>query len=61
MGLVIDKDANNSVNGIDIEAIAIIFKDTWLLAGGIEWAIGYFGLKPLISIGSKAVSKKTRL
>lgn len=33
----------NSVNGNDIEAIAIILDAAWLLGGGIERAIGDFG------------------
>ncbi len=54
MGLVIGEDGKkqnsaaflrgkNSVNGNDIEAIAIILDDAWLLGGGIERAIGDFG------------------
>ena len=34
-GLVIGADGKNSVNGIDIEAIAIILDDARILAGGI--------------------------
>jgi len=54
MGLVIGEDGKkqnsaaflrgkNSINGNDIEAIAIILDDAWLLGVGIERAIGDFG------------------
>jgi len=54
MGLVIGEDGKkqnsaaflrgkNSIEGNDIEAIAIILDDAWLLGGGIERAIGDFG------------------
>ena len=54
MGLVIGEDGKkqnsaaflrgkNSIKGNDIEAIAIILDDAWLLGGGIERAIGDFG------------------
>jgi len=54
MGLVIGEDGKkknsaaflrgkNSINGNDIEAIAIILDDAWLLGAGIERAIGDFG------------------
>jgi len=54
MGLVIGENGNkqnsaaflrgkNSINGNDIEAIAIILDDAWLVGGGIERAIGNFG------------------
>jgi hypothetical protein len=54
MGLVIGQDGKkqnsaaflrgkNSINGNDIEAIAIILEDAWLLGAGIERAIGDFG------------------
>lgn len=54
MGLVIGEDAKkqnsaaflrgkNSIQGNDIEAIAIILDDAWLLGGGIERSIGDFG------------------
>ncbi len=54
MGIVIGEDGKkqnsaaflrgkNSINGNDIEAIAIILDDSWLLGAGIERAIGDFG------------------
>jgi len=54
MGLVIGEDGKkqnsaaflrgkNSINGNDIEAIAIMLDDAWLLGAGIERAIGDFG------------------
>jgi len=54
MGLVIGEDGKkqnsaaflrgkNSINSNDIEVIAIILDDAWLLGGGIERAIGDFG------------------
>lgn len=54
MGLVIGEDGKkqnsaaflrgkNSIQGNDIEAIAIILDDAWLLGGGIERSIGDFG------------------
>ncbi|TWX71064.1 hypothetical protein ESZ36_05385 [Colwellia demingiae] len=54
VGLVIGEDgkkqnsaaflrAKNSIQGNDIEAIAIIMDDAWLLGGGIERSIGDFG------------------
>jgi hypothetical protein len=54
MGLVIGEDGKkqnsaaflrgkNSIKGNDIEAIAIMLDDAWLLGGGIERAIGDFG------------------
>jgi len=54
MGVIIGKDGEkqnsaafirgkNSINGNDIEAIAIILDDAWLLGVGIERAIGDFG------------------
>jgi len=54
MGLVIGEDGKkqnsaaflrgkNSINGNDIEAIAVILDDAWLLGAGIERAIGDFG------------------
>jgi hypothetical protein len=54
MGLVVGEDGKkqnsaaflrgkNSINGNDIEAIAIILDDAWLLGAGIERAIGDFG------------------
>jgi len=54
VGLVIGEDgkkqnsavflrAKNSIQGSDIEAIAIILDDAWLLGGGIERSIGDFG------------------
>jgi len=54
MGLVIGEDGKkqnsavflrgkDSINGNDIEAIAIVLDDAWLLGAGIERAIGDFG------------------
>ncbi len=54
MGLVIGEDGKkqnsaaflrgkNSIQGNDIEVIAIILDDAWLLGGGIERSIGDFG------------------
>ena len=54
VGLVIGEDGKkqnsavflrgkNSIQGSDIEAIAIILDDAWLLGGGIERSIGDFG------------------
>jgi len=54
MGLVIGEEGKkqnsaaflrgkNSIQGNDIEAIAIILDDAWLLGGGIERSIGDFG------------------
>ena len=54
MGVIIGEDAKkqhsaaflrgkNSINGNDIELMAIVLDDAWLIGGGIERALGGFG------------------